>query len=436
MVGLTYKFERPQDDILEVVLLGGGLGYGESVVIHLGKNKWMVVDSCINPLTGECLPLEYLKEIGVNIENDLLFVVCTHWHTDHIRGLHLLLDVCGSNTTFVVAMASDRKKCFYQLFRQNEICMTRDNSFVLKEIADCFDIAEKNKIYCLQAAQDSTIYMDNCDDLAIACYALSPSQEVIKEFEREIIEATLSYQEIVKQKDKLKEISSSTFCDASTIEDKIFRELTIGIDEYIADKEKVILEKQVYWDDFNDCNAIKQNSRCISLLISINNHHIILGSDLEVDKDERKGWKCILDKSQVIKKKKAGLFKIPHHGSQTAYLEEFILKHVEKQATSKLTTWTGGGRVLPRKSMLEKYYQHSDNLYISTLRVGTKDLTSYDKQIKKIMKDNTESIKEEIYEAGIIRSRLNIYAQEDVWDTECFGAAVKLTDKMIGFFEN
>lgn len=434
MVGLTYNFEKPAEDVLEVLLLGGGAGYGESVVIHFGKNKWMVVDSCVNPKTGECLPLEYLKEIGVDIANDLLFVICTHWHTDHIKGLHLILNACGSNTTFVVAMASDRKKCLYQLFRQNEINVNRDNSLILKEIAQCFDIIEKNGIYCSQTLQDSTIFCENYEDVSIVCQALSPSQEVVKDFEREIIEATISYQKIAKQKETLKKATNAVVLDANNLEDDIFSELIIGTTDDILEKEEVIEQEQAYWDNFNDCKAVNQNARCVTLLISVNDHHIILGSDLEVDSNSLKGWRCILERCQVIGKKKAGLFKIPHHGSDTGYLEEFIVKHVKRQATSKLTTWTGGNKILPQKNMLEKYYQHSNNLFISTLKAGTKKLSSYDRQIKRIMEDYAESIEEEIYEAGIIRSRLKISEQEDIWDTECFGAAIKLTDKIISGF--
>jgi len=43
---------------------------------------------------------------------------------------------------------------------------------------------------------------------------------------------------------------------------------------------------------------------------------ILLGSDLEEDKNN--GWSSILN-SDVRPKKKASLFKIPHHGSKRIY---------------------------------------------------------------------------------------------------------------------
>ena len=35
-------------NLFRVSLIGTGGGYGESVVVQLGMNNWMVVDSCID----------------------------------------------------------------------------------------------------------------------------------------------------------------------------------------------------------------------------------------------------------------------------------------------------------------------------------------------------------------------------------------------------
>lgn len=54
----------PENGVAEVTLIGGPHGYGESVVIHLGNGEWIVVDSCVDPSTKECLPLLYLNKMG------------------------------------------------------------------------------------------------------------------------------------------------------------------------------------------------------------------------------------------------------------------------------------------------------------------------------------------------------------------------------------
>jgi len=39
------KLDLPAFNIAEVTLLGTGGGYGESIVLHIGDNEWILVDS-------------------------------------------------------------------------------------------------------------------------------------------------------------------------------------------------------------------------------------------------------------------------------------------------------------------------------------------------------------------------------------------------------
>ncbi len=109
------------DKIAEITLIGTGGGYGESIVIHMGLNNWIVVDSCINPYSKTCLPLKYLEELGVNIEKDLKLVICSHWHDDHIAGISQLLKK-GMNADFVMGHVSDRKKFLQMVTLDYEKC--------------------------------------------------------------------------------------------------------------------------------------------------------------------------------------------------------------------------------------------------------------------------------------------------------------------------
>ena len=81
----------PDEDEVEVTLLGPG--YDESVVVHIGHGRWIVVDSCIND-AGKPQALEYLRTIGVEARCAVSLIVATHWHDDHIRGMAKLVDVC------------------------------------------------------------------------------------------------------------------------------------------------------------------------------------------------------------------------------------------------------------------------------------------------------------------------------------------------------
>lgn len=54
----------PESDEIEVSLFGPG--YGECVLLHVGFNNWFIVDSCVDPLTKDPIPLAYLDAINVN----------------------------------------------------------------------------------------------------------------------------------------------------------------------------------------------------------------------------------------------------------------------------------------------------------------------------------------------------------------------------------
>ena len=83
--------DAPNPDEVEITLLGPG--YGESILVHIGHGKWIVVDSCISD-AGTPQALDYLSQIGMSPEDVVELIVATHWHDDHIRGMAELVRAC------------------------------------------------------------------------------------------------------------------------------------------------------------------------------------------------------------------------------------------------------------------------------------------------------------------------------------------------------
>ena len=72
----------PSPDEIEVTLFGPG--YGEAIAVHLGEGTWLLVDSCIDPVSRAPASGTYLEQIGVSV-NQVLAIVASHWHDDHVR---------------------------------------------------------------------------------------------------------------------------------------------------------------------------------------------------------------------------------------------------------------------------------------------------------------------------------------------------------------
>lgn len=427
MVGITDRFDPPLSNEIEVTLIGAASGMGESVVIHLGNNEWMVVDSCIDSITKNSLPLQYLEEIGIDVSTCLKHVVCTHWHEDHIQGLHMVLNKCGNDAVFYVPTATDRKQFFYYVSRE-KYDIKKEGSSVFKELMNCLDVACNKGIKLKQVLQDTMLFRRN-SNIPTKCSALSPSQGANLMFQQELANATYAYKKTAEQQKAIIEYSGIE--DAKIMQEEILQELEDAVNEPIEeapDNEKIDLS---YYDNFRDAKQVKLNTRCMAMVLSVNNHHIVLGADLEKDKDN--GWESVLNECSCITDIRAGMFKIPHHGSDTGHYEAFITNHVKSNATSKLTTWTKGGLFLPKKEIVQKYYNHSQNLYISTLQLGKKQLL-VDKSTKKQMTESVDSITLLNTTPGIIRSRILYDSDSDDWTTQCFGSAKKLNQELIKSF--
>ncbi|MFG0334253.1 MAG: MBL fold metallo-hydrolase, partial [Maioricimonas sp. JB049] len=90
-----------------------GPGVGECVVVHLGAGQWMVVDSCLNDSGKEPVALEYLRTLDVDVARQVVLLVLTHFHDDHIRGAARLFREAES-ARFVCSAALDCRE-FFQL---------------------------------------------------------------------------------------------------------------------------------------------------------------------------------------------------------------------------------------------------------------------------------------------------------------------------------
>jgi glyoxylase-like metal-dependent hydrolase (beta-lactamase superfamily II) len=112
---------QPEINEFEIVLFGSGRG--ESILIHIGNNEWLIVDSCIDRETRLPCALKYLDSINVDASTQVIGVVITHWHDDHINGVSQIVKKCIAADFFLSAalMSSQNSDIFKKLILDSPI---------------------------------------------------------------------------------------------------------------------------------------------------------------------------------------------------------------------------------------------------------------------------------------------------------------------------
>jgi len=421
MVGIATKILPFGPNEAEVTLIGGTSGYGESVVVRYGESEWAIIDSCIDSLTQTCLPIAYLQEIGVDIATQVKYVICTHWHDDHIKGLHKVLEACSNEVIFCVAIASEPLSFLYEIQRSN---LYEPDRGVRKELILAMDIVNEKGINVRRLIQDLPVFKTG----SCVCTALSPSQKELDNFYKELAYATTEQGQVMTQKEMLKALPIATIEKAENITKDVFASLERDFDAKQTVFSEVDSYELVRLKEEAKQSKPNINDRSVALLFTICGHHAVLGADLEVTSDSASGWQSVNDCMSMVGVS-AGIFKIPHHGSSTGYYELFLRNHINPSATGKVSTWLKGKKVLPEKDVLNRYREYLSGLFItSDPSYLTGKFTS--PEYKKVMEETTESIVDIKTQCGIVQSRLDLTCDSDDWLTRVYGSA-KLVDNIL-----
>lgn len=422
MVGIATKIQPFGPNEAEVTLIGGTSGYGESVVVRYGENEWAVIDSCIDTLTQTCLPIAYLEDIGVDIGSQVKYVICTHWHDDHIKGLHKVLEACSSEVIFCVAIASEKLSFLYEIQRSN---LYEPDRGVRRELILAMDKVKEKGIKVKYLLQDLPVFVTANSK----CITLSPSQKELDNFFNELAYAISGQGHVIAQKEILKTIPVAEIETADNIADEVFSSLEGSIDVEPAEITEIDLQELGRLEENAKQSKPNINDRSVALLFTICGHHVVLGADLEVTSDSESGWQSVNDCMSMVGVT-AGIFKIPHHGSSNGYYELFLRNHIKPTATGKVSTWLKGKKVLPEKAILHNYREYLSGLYITTdpsYLIGKFSSPEY----KKIMEEFTESIVDIKSQCGIVQSRLDLTSGSDDWSTQLYGSAKVVNQALI-----
>ena len=301
---------------LEISIFGPGVG--ECIVIHLGNGQWMIIDSCIDPTCNQPAAVKHLENIGVDLSSAVKLVLVSHWHDDHIRGLSVVVSQCESaRVCYSAALLKQEFLSLVSIYSGRLSLVDRYTSGT-REIANIIKVLEER-------INNNEKYRTNCMVPVLADRLLFENDE------------------------------ENYKCNVRTMSpsDKSFKKALISFSEMIptTKNERVTLTSQKI-----------QNHNAIAVWVNFNNIKMLLGSDLEETGDPQIGWSAIID-SPVRPNGKAGIFKIPHHGSPNGHHEKVWTEMVDNDSISLLTSFSRGATFRPQPGDIERIKQYTSKLF-------------------------------------------------------------------------
>lgn len=360
----------PEDNELEVSIFGSG--YGESIVMHIPHVGWGIIDSCVQKFDGQPIvpPLEYLLKILDDPYPKLAFLILTHPHEDHCKGIDRIIKGYPGGIERV---------CRYDGFGLRELrAQNANKNTELRRIVP-------GLVYAFRAMDEAKDKGSQLKDLG---------------------EMTLVFEKRVKtEKDSFIDIRMMALSPSSKSKEKYLNELLKAIN---IEEGTFLVEK-----DCTDHNLIS-----VALVLTVGNLQVVFGSDVEAGTNNETGWSGIV--SNINEPSLwAHIVKVPHHGSENAHNDLAWEKFCSKEKPIALIApFLNGSVVLPKENDVERIKALSQ-------KVGVTGYINLEKRLKKYYsRDVVRSIEstvrnmeviERSEKPGLIRVRYNL----DGTRTEC-----------------
>jgi glyoxylase-like metal-dependent hydrolase (beta-lactamase superfamily II) len=363
--------EAPDRDEIEVSVFGPG--YGESIVVHLTRGLWITVDSCIDKKSGLPAAVNYFETIGVNAAKDVLFVISSHWHDDHVRGIGKLFETCES-ARFVCAHGLGTEQ-FKELIKLYSRYFATGGSGV-REFSKVMRVLtarrKKNSLIAPEFADAGKIIFENGSDAAILVKALSPSSAAV----------------------------------------------AASLARFAADILPTVGQQPTR------IPTLGPNDLALAITLRVGGNRILLGADLEEDGREGIGWREVVTRFAHIDNGHHGI-KVPHHGSVTGHHDEVWSKMLDPEPWAIITPYSRTNPPLPTESDIERIRDLCSCLLV-TARKQASRFSHSDPMVRKQLREMNVVISEEPAAQGLVRIRKSASNTSSDWTVELFGDACTL----------
>lgn len=361
----------PAKDELELTIFGPGVG--ECIVLHLGNDDWMVIDSCILPESTEPAAIDYLESIGVDPATAVKRVIATHWHDDHIQGLSRVLEEC-TNAQFIMSNALAGTQ-FIQLVlsvdAQNRLVKHTSSAAEFREILQILKSRSQGRFVAgpHAYAQDGTRVFHGGYNNSMELWALSPS-------------------------------SSTVTNSLANLADRL---VTSG--------------------EASRFKRFTPNDLSIAMLVRGDGFHLLLGADLENTSDERFGWKAVLS-SSYRPQERSSVVKVAHHGSANADHPDLWSTMLVNQPLAVVTPFAKLSTPLPTKADVNRIKSCAGKAYCTTWPPSSRPPRR--KGVDGIVQSATRSRRSLNRRGGYVRFRLELSNLNKKPRVELFGSAKEL----------
>jgi hypothetical protein len=301
--------DPPAPDVIEVSIFGPGKG--ESVLVHLGDNKWIIVDSCIDQDDRSLPALAYLDRIGVDAAKNVLMVLATHAHDDHIAGIAEVFARCES--AFFACSSAMTSEEFLALIEVDARVYAGTRIRAFSEYNRVLNIVQTRSgsrpgfrplKYALE--HRPMLGFDGASPTEVT--ALSPSDEAFRR-------SLLAWKSLLP---------------------------------VAGDKRRL--------------TRLDPNELAVALWVKAADKAMLLGADLTVGPDGC-GWIAVL--KNFSPDFKASIFKVPHHGSVTAHHEGIWQDLLANSPIALMTPFRSGSVTLPGREDRDRLCSRTPNTYIT-----------------------------------------------------------------------
>ena len=300
--------------------------------------------------------IAYLREVDVDLSR-VSKVITTHWHDDHIGGLSHVVDACGSaDFCCAVALREPEFLGFASVYAEADPSpMARST----REIIEVLELLESRGKIPTFLVRDTLIRRT---DRNISVYALSPSNERIRDF----------LTNVVRHMPALKTTRTRV-------------------------------------------GDMSPNAIAVAILIDLGEDAILLGADVE----ETPGgaWSTIVVSSEAVRGHRSSVYKVAHHGSETGECAAIWDTLLLPSPFAVLTPYSRGPRPLPSAEAVARLLQRTPHAY-STARLTSTAPRRRDVAVERTLRENGWKIRAVEPKAGHVRLRRRLGDPAGQWCVE------------------